>query len=67
MTANPALATLQFLVGAWDMELSEAAFLPGPDARVHSPVSVESGVAVTLRSHVSDLGKRFAKSGISAM
>jgi hypothetical protein len=24
MTTNPALADLQFLVGAWDMELSEA-------------------------------------------
>lgn len=30
MTTNPALADLQFLAGAWDMELSEASFLPDP-------------------------------------
>ncbi len=41
MTTNPALGTLQFLVGAWDMELSEAAFLADPDSGVHSPVSAE--------------------------
>jgi hypothetical protein len=39
MTTNPALATLQFLAGAWDMELSEASFLPDPDASVHGPVT----------------------------
>ena len=39
MTSNPALADLQFLAGAWDMELSEASFLPGPDAKVHGSVT----------------------------
>jgi hypothetical protein len=33
---------LQFLAGAWDMELSGAAFLPDPDASVHGPVTFES-------------------------
>src|SRR5690349_23674788 len=41
MTTNPALAQLEFLVGAWDMELSEAAFLPAPDAKVHGSVTFE--------------------------
>src|SRR2546428_234704 len=52
MTTNPALATLQFLVGAWDMELSEASFLPDPDARVHGPVTsewIEHGAALVMR------------------
>lgn len=35
MTTNPALAELQFLAGAWDMELSGASFLSDPDATVH--------------------------------
>ena len=30
MTTNPALDELQVLVGGWDMELSEASFLPDP-------------------------------------
>ena len=41
MTTNPALSPLQFLAGAWDMELSGAAFLPDPDASVHGPVTFE--------------------------
>jgi hypothetical protein len=28
MSANPALASLQLLAGAWDMELSDASSLP---------------------------------------
>jgi hypothetical protein len=34
MSSNPALAQLQFLVGAWDMELSDASFLPDPNTNV---------------------------------
>jgi hypothetical protein len=52
MTTNPALAPLQFLLGAWEMELSEAAFLPDRDARVHSPVIVDwidQGAALLIR------------------
>jgi hypothetical protein len=52
MTTNPALSPLQFLAGAWDMELSGAAFLPDPDARVHGPVTfewIEQGAALVMR------------------
>jgi hypothetical protein len=41
MTTNPALSPLQFLAGAWDMELSGAAFLPDPDASGHGPVTFD--------------------------
>jgi hypothetical protein len=52
MTTNPALADLQFLAGAWDMELSEASFLPDPDATVHGSVTfewIEHGAALIMR------------------
>lgn len=52
MTANPALATLQFLTGAWDMELSEASFLPDPNAKVGGSVAfewIEQGAALVMR------------------
>jgi hypothetical protein len=52
MTINPALAALRFLVGAWDMELSAASFLPDPDATVHGSVSfewIEEGAALVMR------------------
>ena len=52
MTSNPALADLQFLAGAWDMELSQASFLPGPDAKVHGSVTfewIEQGAALVMR------------------
>lgn len=52
MTTNPALAPLQFLVGAWDMELSEASFLPDPGATVHGSVTfeqIEQGAALVMR------------------
>jgi len=52
MTTNPALSPLQFLAGAWDMELSGAAFLPDPDASVHGPVTfewIEQGAALVMR------------------
>jgi len=52
MTSNLALADLQFLPGAWDMELSEASFLPDPDAKVHGSVTfewIEQGAALVMR------------------
>ena len=52
MTTNPALSPLQLLAGAWDMELSGAAFLPDPDASVHGPVTfewIEQGAALVMR------------------
>jgi hypothetical protein len=52
MTTNPALAELRFLPGAWDMELSEASFLPGPDVTVHGWVTfewIEQGAALVMR------------------
>ncbi|HTX82349.1 MAG TPA: hypothetical protein VME44_09240 [Streptosporangiaceae bacterium] len=52
MTANPALAQLEFLVGAWDMELSDAAFLAEPDAKALGSVTFEwagQGAALVMR------------------
>ena len=52
MTSNPALAALQFLAGRWDMELSAAAFLPEPGAKVRGSVAVEwieQGAALAMR------------------
>jgi hypothetical protein len=46
---------LQFLAGAWDMELSEASFLPDADARVHGSVTfewIEQGAALVM--HMGD-------------
>jgi hypothetical protein len=43
---------LLFLVGAWDMELSGASFLPDPDAKVRAPVTfdwIEQGAALVMR------------------
>jgi hypothetical protein len=36
--ANPALQDLQVLIGKWEMELSNAAFLPSPSATVKGEV-----------------------------
>jgi hypothetical protein len=50
--SNPALAALQFLAGSWDMELSEASFLPDPEAKVGGSVTVEwieQGAALVMR------------------
>lgn len=38
---NPALKPLEFLLGNWRMELSNAAFLPDPKATVEGEVSFE--------------------------
>ncbi len=52
MTANPALAELTFLAGSWDMELSDASFLPDPETKVHGLVTfewIEQGAALVMR------------------
>jgi hypothetical protein len=52
MTTNPALAELEFLVGDWDMELSDTSFLSDPDAKVQGQVTfewIEQGAALTMR------------------
>lgn len=52
MTANPALADLQFLTGAWDVELSEASFLTEPTARLAASVIfewIEQDAAMVMR------------------
>jgi len=52
MTTNPALAELQFLAGAWDMELSNASFLPDPGVKMRAPVAfewIEEGAALVMR------------------
>ncbi len=52
MTSNPALARLQFLVGGWDMELSDASFLPNPAMTVRGQVTFEwigHGAALVMR------------------
>jgi hypothetical protein len=41
MTITPALANLQFLAGSWEMELSEASFLPDPDAKEYGSATFE--------------------------
>jgi hypothetical protein len=38
---NPALKRLEILVGDWDMELSNAAFLPNPSDTVKGHISIE--------------------------
>jgi hypothetical protein len=52
MSTNPAITQLQFLAGAWDMELSEASFLPDPDAKARGSVIfdwIEQGAALVMR------------------
>ena len=39
--SNPALQELQILIGRWEMELSNAEFLPNPSATVKGNVSFE--------------------------
>lgn len=52
MTTNPALVDAAGLVGHWKMHLYNAAFLPGPDARVVGSATVdwiEDGSALVMR------------------
>ena len=49
---NPALADLDFLTGEWDMELSNASFLPSRDVNAHGHVTfewIESGAVLVMR------------------
>ena len=49
---NPVLADLDFLVGDWDVALSGASFLPGPDHVVTGTVAfgpIEAGRFLVLR------------------
>ena len=52
MTDYPALADLRFLVGAWNMELSGASFLPDPQSVVNGSVAfdwIEDCAALAMR------------------
>ena len=52
MTTNPALADTQGLVGHWQMEVCNAAFLPGPGSRVVGSTEIawiEDGTALVIR------------------
>ncbi len=49
---NPSLESLALLAGQWDMELSNAAFLPSPSATVHFQISIdwiEEGAFLLIR------------------
>ncbi len=49
---NPALKDLEVLPGDWEMELSNAAFLPSPSATVKRPMSfewLEAGAFLLMR------------------
>jgi hypothetical protein len=49
---NPALRQLEVLVGDWEMELSNAAFLPGPSDTVKGRISfewLENGAFLSMR------------------
>lgn len=52
MEHNPALADLEFLVGEWDMKLSNASFLPRRSETAHGHVPfafVEDGALLVMR------------------
>jgi hypothetical protein len=52
MTTNPALSAAQLLVGDWQMDLYNAAFLPEPDSRIAGSAKVEwieDGSALVIR------------------
>jgi len=49
---NPALRALEILIGKWEVELSNASFLPNPSATVRSEVVfewLEDGAFLTMR------------------
>lgn len=51
-TRNPALVDLEFLSGEWDMELSNAPFLPSRDDTAHGHVTfewIEDGAVLMMR------------------
>lgn len=52
---NPALADVGFLVGDWDMALSDASFLPDPATVVHGRIEtrlIEAGRLLAMRQIV---------------
>lgn len=56
--SNPQISDLDFLVGDWDMELSNAAFLPHPTDIVRGQVSfawIENGAFLVMRMGVDAL------------
>jgi hypothetical protein len=57
--ANPALESLQVLAGDWNMELSNAAFLPTPSDTANGNVSfewVEDGAFLVMRMGDKSMG-----------
>ena len=49
---NPALVDLEFLSGEWDMELSNAPFLPSRDDTAHGYITfewIEDGALLVMR------------------
>jgi hypothetical protein len=54
---NPALVDLEFLSGAWNMELSNAPFLPSRDDAAHGHVPfewIEDGALLVMRAKASN-------------
>lgn len=50
--SNPALTSLEGLVGEWEMELSHASFLPDPSDTIKGPVLfewVQDGAFLAMR------------------
>jgi len=48
---NPALKRLEALVGDWDVEISDASFLPDPQTKVHGPATmkwIENGAFLVM-------------------
>jgi hypothetical protein len=60
---NPALKDLNVLIGAWDVELSNAQFLPNPTATVHMRASfewIEDGDCLVMRHGSKATGPPYA-------
>jgi hypothetical protein len=74
---NPALEPIEILIGEWDMELSNAAFLPRADEKIRIGVSIESiedGAFIILRmggnpsmSHAMAHIERRGESGLQSI
>jgi hypothetical protein len=65
---NPALKPLEILAGNWDVEMSNASFLPDPSASVHGKISfewVEDGAYLVMRQGNRDIDSAFATWTIS--
>jgi hypothetical protein len=60
---NPALKDLEMLVGVWDVEISNATFLPNPSATVHGRTSfewIEGGDSMVIRQGSKASGPPYA-------